>query len=85
MMESIVLTLASNGRYFPGLYCAVASALSRLDAAKQLDLKVLDASISQKSKDTLSRLIDDNSRRMSCGQNRRAPLKDFRQRTGAPS
>ena len=29
-MEPVVLALASNERYFPGLYCAVASALSHL-------------------------------------------------------
>ena len=30
-MEPVVLALASNERYFPGLYCAVASALSHLE------------------------------------------------------
>ena len=57
-MEPVVLALASNERYFPGLYCAVASALSHLDAAREVDLKVLDGGISQTSRDTLSRLID---------------------------
>ena len=56
-MELVVLALASNQRYFPGLYCAVASTLSHLNAAKKVDLKVLDGGISQTSKDTLSRLI----------------------------
>ena len=51
-MEPIVLALASNERYFPGLYCAVASALSHLDAARELNLKVLDGGISQTSRDT---------------------------------
>ena len=57
-MEPVVLALASNERYFPGLHCAVASALSYLDAARKVDLKVLDGGISQTSRDTLSRLID---------------------------
>ena len=57
-MEPVVLALASNERYFPGLYCAVASALSHLDAAREVDLKVLDGGISRTSKNTLSRLID---------------------------
>ena len=37
-MEPVVLALASNERYFPGLYCAVASALSHVDARKQVHL-----------------------------------------------
>jgi STELLO glycosyltransferases len=37
-MEPIILALASNERYFPGLYCAVASALSHLDAARKVVL-----------------------------------------------
>jgi lipopolysaccharide biosynthesis glycosyltransferase len=57
-MEPVVLALASNERYFAGLYCAVASALSTLDAGRQVNVKVLDGGISQASKDTLSRLID---------------------------
>ena len=57
-MEPVVLALASNERYFPGLYCAVASALSHLDPARKVDLKVLDGGISQTSRDTLSRLSD---------------------------
>ena len=50
-MEPMILALASNERYFPGLYCAVASALSHLDAARELNLKVLDGGISQTSRD----------------------------------
>jgi lipopolysaccharide biosynthesis glycosyltransferase len=57
-MEPIVLALASNERYFPGLYCAVASALSYLDSARKLDLRVLDGGISQTSRDSLSKLIN---------------------------
>ena len=57
-MEPVVIALASNERYFPGLYCAVASALSHLDRNGEVDLKVLDGGISQTSRDTFSRLID---------------------------
>jgi lipopolysaccharide biosynthesis glycosyltransferase len=57
-MELVVLALASNERYFPGLYCAVASALNHLDEAREVNLKVLDGGLSQVSKATLSRLVD---------------------------
>ena len=57
-MEPVVLAFASNERYFPGLYCAVASALSHLDAARKVDVKVLDGGISTTSKDRLKRLVD---------------------------
>ena len=45
-MQPIVLALASNERYFPGLYCALASALSHLDQTREVDLRVLDGGIS---------------------------------------
>ena len=57
-MEPVVLAFASNERYFPGLYCAVASALNRVDRTRQVNLKVLDGGISQTSRDTLSRLVE---------------------------
>jgi lipopolysaccharide biosynthesis glycosyltransferase len=57
-MKPVVLALASNERYFPGLYCAVVSALTHLDAAREVNLKVLDGGISRASMDALSRLID---------------------------
>src|SRR5437762_3336904 len=57
-MEPVVIALASDERYFPGLYCAVASGLSHLDATREVDLKVLDGGISQTSRDTFSKLID---------------------------
>src|SRR5436309_13803708 len=57
-MEPVVIALASNERYFPGLYCAVASALRYLDRTRELNLKVLDGGISQTSRDTFSKLID---------------------------
>jgi lipopolysaccharide biosynthesis glycosyltransferase len=57
-MERVVLALASNERYFHGLYCAVASALIHLHSARKLDVKVLDGGLSQRCRDFLSRLID---------------------------
>jgi lipopolysaccharide biosynthesis glycosyltransferase len=57
-MEPVVIALASNERYFPGLYCTVASALRYLDRTREVNLKVLDGGISQTSRDTLSKLID---------------------------
>jgi lipopolysaccharide biosynthesis glycosyltransferase len=56
-MEPVVVALSSNERYFPGLYCAVASALSYLNPARKVDLRVLDDGISQASRDALSGLI----------------------------
>src|SRR4030095_3944864 len=57
-MEPLVIALVSNERYFPGLYCAVASALNHLDSTREVDLKVLDGGISKHSKNTLSRLVE---------------------------
>ena len=57
-MEPVVIALASDERYFPGLYCAVASALSHLNPARKLDVKVLDGGLSPSSRDTLWRLTD---------------------------
>jgi lipopolysaccharide biosynthesis glycosyltransferase len=57
-MESVVIALASNERYLPGLYCAVASALSHLNSTREVDLKVLDGGISKHSKNTLCRLVE---------------------------
>jgi lipopolysaccharide biosynthesis glycosyltransferase len=57
-MDPVVIALASDNRYFPGLYCAVASALVHLDPARKLEVKVLDGGLSQSSRDTLSRLPD---------------------------
>ena len=39
LMDPVVITLASNERYFPGLYCAVASALGYLNSTREADLK----------------------------------------------
>src|SRR5215510_2562844 len=55
-MEPVVIALASDDRYFCGLYCAVASALGYLDATRKMNVKVLDGGLSQSSKDALSRL-----------------------------
>ena len=57
-MEPVVIGLASNECYFPGLYCAVASALTHLDSTREVDLKILDGGISKHSKNTLCRLVE---------------------------
>jgi len=53
-MEPVALALASNEHYFPGLYCAVTSALCRLDPAREADVRVIDGGISDKSRGILS-------------------------------
>ena len=57
-LEPVVLALTSDEGYFPGLYCAVASALSALDPARKVDVKVLDGGLSQPSRDTLASLVE---------------------------
>ena len=61
-MEPIVIALASNERYFPGLYCSVASALSHLEPIRKVDLKVLDGGVSDKSRKVLSDLVGRSGR-----------------------
>jgi lipopolysaccharide biosynthesis glycosyltransferase len=56
-MEPVVLVLASNERYFPGLYCAVASAICHLDPTREADVRVLNGGISETSKEILSHLV----------------------------
>jgi len=57
-LNSVVVALASDEAYFPGLYCAVASALTGVDPTREIDVKVLDGGLSQPSQDSLARLID---------------------------
>jgi lipopolysaccharide biosynthesis glycosyltransferase len=57
-MERVVLALASNERYYPGLYCAVASALNHVSWKTSVNLWVLDGGISCPPRDTFSKLID---------------------------
>jgi lipopolysaccharide biosynthesis glycosyltransferase len=57
-LEPVVLALTSDEGYFPGLYCAVASALSAVDPARKVDVKVLDGGLSQASRDTIASLIE---------------------------
>jgi lipopolysaccharide biosynthesis glycosyltransferase len=57
-MNPVVIALASNENYFPGLYCAVASALSQMAAGSAVDLRVLDGGLSQSSRNTLARLAE---------------------------
>jgi lipopolysaccharide biosynthesis glycosyltransferase len=56
-MRPVALGFASNERYFPGLYCAVVSALSHLSKERSVNLFVLDGGISPPSRETLSRLV----------------------------
>jgi lipopolysaccharide biosynthesis glycosyltransferase len=56
-LEPVVLALTSDENYFPGLYCAVASALSAVDPAREVDVKVFDGGLSQVSRDALASLI----------------------------
>ena len=56
-MEPLVIALASNERYFPGLYCALASALSHLDSSREADVRVLDGGLSESSREILSRFV----------------------------
>ena len=62
-LEPVVLALTSDEGYFPGLYCAVASALRAVDPARKVDVKVLDGGLSQASRDTLARLIERTGKR----------------------
>jgi lipopolysaccharide biosynthesis glycosyltransferase len=57
-MKPVALALASNERYFPGLYCAVASALRHVSGERNVDLWVLDGGISQASRNMLARLVE---------------------------
>ena len=57
-LEPVVLALASDEAYFPGLYCAVASALRRVDPTREVEMKVLDGGLSRLSRDSLARLIE---------------------------
>src|ERR1043165_1304936 len=57
-MEPVVIALASNDPYFPGLYCTVASALSHLEPSRAAELKVLDGGLSKESKNTFCRLVE---------------------------
>ena len=57
-MQPVVVALASNERYFPGLYCAVASALRHVSEKRSVNLWVLDGGISQPSREMLERLVD---------------------------
>ena len=63
-LGAVVLALASDEGYFPGLYCAVASALSAVHPARKVDVKVLDGGLSQPSRDTLARLIERTGKRV---------------------
>ena len=58
MLEPVALALTSDEAYFPGLYCAIASALRSVDPAREVDVKVLDGGLSKSSRDALAKLIE---------------------------
>ena len=61
--QPVILALTSDETYFPGLYCAVGSALSTVDPAREINVKVLDGGLSQLSRDTLVKLVERIGRR----------------------
>jgi lipopolysaccharide biosynthesis glycosyltransferase len=61
--EPVVLALSSDENYFPGLYCAVASALNAVDPVRKVEVNVLDGGLSQTSRGTLARLIERTGKR----------------------
>src|ERR1051325_2118326 len=56
-MQSVVIALASNERYFPGLYCALASVLSHFDPSREADVRGLDGGLSQTPREILSGFV----------------------------
>ena len=62
-LEPVVLALTSDESYFPGLYCAIASALNSLHPSRKVDVKVLDGGLSQASRDAVARLIEHTGNR----------------------
>jgi lipopolysaccharide biosynthesis glycosyltransferase len=55
--EPVLIALASNERYFPGLYCAVASALLTVAPTRRAALQILDGGVSTCSKARLERMV----------------------------
>ena len=55
--EPVLLALASNENYFPGLYSTIASMLLTLAPARRAALNILDGGVSQLSKTRLDRMI----------------------------
>ncbi len=61
MSENLItihLALGANERYFPGLYCAVGSALRSLGSGYRAMVHVIDAGVSAESRKTLEDLVD---------------------------
>ena len=55
--EPVLLALASNDRYFPGLYCTVVSVLLTLAPTRRAALHILDGGVSTSSKARLERMV----------------------------
>ncbi|NEN98385.1 MAG: hypothetical protein F6K50_23575, partial [Moorea sp. SIO3I7] len=62
--QPVVLTLASNQRYFPGLYCAIASSLAHMNPNRQVKIFVLDGGLFEQSKSKLVQLIQGYQKRV---------------------
>ena len=58
MPPPIVIALASNQSYFPGLYCTVASLLLHSAPERPVDLYVLDGGVTGASKDLLQSAVN---------------------------
>lgn len=55
-IDQVVLVLASNERYFIGLYCAIASSIHHLDKKYKAKIFILDGGIAEESKTKLVKL-----------------------------
>ncbi|NEQ81397.1 MAG: glycosyltransferase family 8 protein, partial [Moorea sp. SIO2I5] len=62
--QPVVLTLASNQRYFPGLYCAIASSLAHMNPNRQVKIFVLDGGLFEQSKSKLVQLTQSYQKRV---------------------
>ena len=56
MTHPLVLVLCANERYFPGLYLSLATTLKNLDCEFSALIYIIDAGISEKSKENLNSL-----------------------------
>lgn len=62
--EPVIITLASNERYFPGLYCAIASTLAYLNPERKAKVYILDGGLSETSKSKLIQLVQNYGERV---------------------
>ena len=57
MTHPLVLVLCANERYFPGLYLSLATTLKNLDCDYSALIYIIDAGVSEKSKENLDSLV----------------------------